>query len=47
MNCDLSEDLALLREEAHKSLHEQSPPKAVRRVLEGAAPYDQLPTGRR
>jgi hypothetical protein len=40
MNFDFSEDLKLLREQARKFLSEKSSPKSVRRILEGAAPYD-------
>lgn len=41
MNFDFSEDLNLLRDEARKFLAEQCPPKAVRRILEGEAPFDR------
>ena len=41
MNFDFSEDLNLLRDEARKFLAEQCPTKAVRRVLEGEAPFDR------
>ena len=41
MNFDFSEDLMQLRDQAHKFLREQSSPKAVRCILEGAAPYDE------
>src|SRR5260370_41211918 len=40
MNFDFSEDLKLLREQARKFLSEKSSPKSVRKILEGAAPYD-------
>ena len=40
MNFDFSDDLKLLREQARKFLGERSPPQAVRKILEGAAPYD-------
>jgi acyl-CoA dehydrogenase len=39
MNFDFSDDSKLLREQAQRFLREQCPPKAVRRVLEGHAPY--------
>jgi len=41
MNFDFSEDLNLLRDEARKFLAEQCSTKAVRRVLEGEAPFDR------
>ncbi|HUN52492.1 MAG TPA: acyl-CoA dehydrogenase family protein [Candidatus Sulfotelmatobacter sp.] len=41
MNFDFSDELKLLRDQARKFLAERSPPKAVRRVLEGEAPYDK------
>ncbi|HYM29898.1 MAG TPA: acyl-CoA dehydrogenase family protein [Candidatus Cybelea sp.] len=41
MNFDFSDDLKLLRDQARKFLKERCPPKAVRRVLEGEAPYDK------
>jgi|ERR1700674_4359191 len=41
MNFDFSDDLKLLRDQARKFLHEHSPPKAARRVLEGEATYDK------
>ena len=41
MNFDFSEDLMQLRDQAHKFLREKSSPKAVRCILEGAAPYDE------
>jgi acyl-CoA dehydrogenase len=40
MNFDFSDDLKLLREQARKFLGERSSTKAVRKILEGAAPYD-------
>jgi acyl-CoA dehydrogenase len=40
MNFDFSDDLKLLREQAHKFLSERSSLKSVRKILEGAAPYD-------
>ncbi len=40
MNFDFSDDLKLLREQARKFLSEKSSPKSVRKILEGAAPYD-------
>jgi acyl-CoA dehydrogenase len=39
MNFDLSDDLKQLRDQARRFLAEQSPPKVVRQVLEGAEPY--------
>jgi len=39
MNFDFSDDLQQLREQARRFLAEQSPPKVVREVLEGAEPY--------
>jgi acyl-CoA dehydrogenase len=39
MNFDFSDDLKLLRDQARRFLAEQSPPKVVRQVLEGAEPY--------
>ncbi|HWS75077.1 MAG TPA: acyl-CoA dehydrogenase family protein [Quisquiliibacterium sp.] len=41
MNFDFSEDLNMLRDEARKFLAERCPTKAVRRILEGDAPYDR------
>ena len=41
MNFDFSDELKMLRDQARKFLAERSPPKAVRRVLEGEAPYDK------
>jgi alkylation response protein AidB-like acyl-CoA dehydrogenase len=41
MNFDFSEDLNMLRDEARKFLAERCPTKAVRRILEGEAPYDR------
>jgi alkylation response protein AidB-like acyl-CoA dehydrogenase len=40
MNFDFSDDLKLLREQARKFLRERCPSTAVRRILEGAEPYD-------
>jgi alkylation response protein AidB-like acyl-CoA dehydrogenase len=40
MNFDFSDDLKLLREQARKFLGERSSLKSVRKILEGAAPYD-------
>src|SRR5262249_57929338 len=40
MNFDFSDDLKLLREQACKFLGERSSLKSVRKILEGAAPYD-------
>src|SRR5271169_2766307 len=39
MNFDFSDDLKQLRDQARRFLAEQSPPKVVRHVLEGAEPY--------
>ncbi|HVC61954.1 MAG TPA: acyl-CoA dehydrogenase family protein [Acetobacteraceae bacterium] len=39
MNFDFSDDSKLLREQAQRFLREQCPPKTVRHVLEGHAPY--------
>jgi alkylation response protein AidB-like acyl-CoA dehydrogenase len=39
MNFDFSDDSKLLREQAQRFLRERCPPKAVRHVLEGHAPY--------
>ncbi len=41
MNFEFSEDQKQLRDQARRYLTEQSPPKAVRAVLEGNAPYDK------
>src|SRR5215469_12753360 len=41
MNFDFSDEQKQLRDEARKFLAEQCPPKAVRAVLEGKAPYDK------
>ncbi|MBN8979745.1 MAG: acyl-CoA/acyl-ACP dehydrogenase [Rhizobiales bacterium] len=41
MNFDFSDEQKQLRDEARKFLTEKSPPKAVRAVLEGKAPYDR------
>lgn len=41
MNFDFSEDLNMLRDEARKFLAERCPTTAVRRILEGEAPYDR------
>jgi alkylation response protein AidB-like acyl-CoA dehydrogenase len=41
MNFDFSDEQKQLRDEARKFLGEQCPPKAVRAVLEGKAPYDK------
>jgi len=40
-NFDFSEDQKQLRDQARRFLTEKSPPKAVRQVLEGKAPYDR------
>jgi acyl-CoA dehydrogenase len=41
MNFDFSEDQKQLRDQARRFLAEKSPPRAVRQVLEGKAPYDK------
>src|SRR6201994_3953484 len=41
MNFDLSDDQKQMRDAARKFLSEQCPPKAVRAVIDGAAPYDR------
>jgi alkylation response protein AidB-like acyl-CoA dehydrogenase len=41
MNFDFSDEQKQLREQARRFLAEKCPPKAVRHVLEGAAPYDK------
>src|SRR5450631_2114225 len=41
MNFDFSDDQKQLRDQARKFLAEKSPPKAVRAVLDGKAPYDK------
>lgn len=41
MNFEFSDDQKQLRDEARRYLTEQCPPKAVRAVLEGNAPYDR------
>ena len=41
MNFDFSDDQKQLRDQARKFLAEKCPPKAVRTVLDGKAPYDQ------
>lgn len=41
MNFEFSEDQKQLRDQARRYLNEHSPPKAVRAVLEGKAPYDK------
>src|ERR1700739_5134129 len=41
MNFDFSDEQKQLRDEASKSLKEKCPPKAVRAVLDGKAPYDR------
>jgi alkylation response protein AidB-like acyl-CoA dehydrogenase len=41
MNFDFSDDQKQLRDAARKYLAEKCPPKAVRAVLEGKAPYDK------
>jgi alkylation response protein AidB-like acyl-CoA dehydrogenase len=41
MNFDFSDDQKQLRDEARKFLSERCPPKAVRTVLDGKAPYDK------
>jgi alkylation response protein AidB-like acyl-CoA dehydrogenase len=41
MNFDFSDDQKQLRDQARRFLAERCPPKAVRAVLEGGAPYDR------
>jgi hypothetical protein len=41
MNFDFSDDQKQLRDQARKFLTEKCPPKAVRAVLDGKAPYDK------
>ena len=41
MNFDFSDEQKQLRDEARKFLAEKCPPKAVRAVLDGKAPYDK------
>src|SRR3954453_13954883 len=41
MNFDFSDDQKQLRDQARKFLTEKCPPKAVRTVLDGKAPYDK------
>src|SRR5579859_1834173 len=41
MNFDFSDEQKQLRDEARKFLAEKCPPKAVRAVLDGKAPYDR------
>ena len=41
MNFDFSDEQKQMRDEARKFLAEQCPPKAVREVLDGKAPYDK------
>ena len=41
MNFDFSDDQKQLRDQARKYLTEKCPPKAVRAVLDGKAPYDK------
>src|ERR1700743_797889 len=41
MNFDFSDDQKQLRDQARKFLAEKCPPKAVRAVLDGNAPYDK------
>src|SRR3954469_18702900 len=41
MNFDFSDDQRQLRAQARKFLTEKCPPKAVRAVLDGKAPYDK------
>jgi alkylation response protein AidB-like acyl-CoA dehydrogenase len=41
MNFDFSDEQKQLRDEARRFLADKSPPKAVRAVLDGAAPYDR------
>ncbi|KWV48816.1 acyl-CoA dehydrogenase [Bradyrhizobium macuxiense] len=41
MNFDFSDEQKQMRDEARKFLSEQCPPRAVREVLDGKAPYDK------
>src|SRR5579864_9464751 len=41
MNFDFSDEQKQMRDEARKFLAEKCPPKAVRAVLDGRAPYDR------
>src|SRR5213592_1290879 len=41
MNFDFSDEQKQMRDEARKFLAEKCPPKAVRTVLDGKAPYDK------
>src|SRR5205823_10215417 len=41
MNFDFSDEQKQMRDEARKFLTEKCPPKAVREVLDGKAPYDR------
>src|SRR6476659_9916377 len=41
MNFDFSDEQKQMRDEARKFLSQQCPPKAVRAVLDGKAPYDK------
>jgi acyl-CoA dehydrogenase len=41
MNFDFSDDLKLLRDQARRFLRERVPASAVRRILEGPAPFDK------
>src|SRR3954454_21268957 len=41
MNFDFSDEQKQMRDEARKFLTEKCPPKAVREVLDGKAPYDK------
>ena len=41
MNFDFSDEQKQLRDEARRFLNQRCPPKAVRAVLEGKAPYDR------
>ena len=41
MNFDFSDELKLLREQARRFLSERCSSPAVRRILEGAEPYDK------
>ena len=41
MNFDFSDEQKQMRDEARKFLAEKCPPKAVREVLDGKAPYDK------
>ena len=42
MNFDFSDDQKQLRDQARKFLGEKCPPKAVRVVLDGKAPFEKV-----